>query len=1091
MVFDSTSSSVLKFTKKLSATPGTINKVKLAWTALKGVMITHPIIAVVAALSLVGTALYKLHDRLTVTSEEVQDSYDKYKNLESELKEIGNELENNNKKIDELQSKDSLTYIEKSQLNDLKEATEHLLIQQDIKERELANSRKEAANTAVDHFKQEYGNESNNVINNKIQYNTQLDKPHVTRDESISGNIANFVWLKDEIVDVQSELKNTDSLTEESISRLSEYYQQLDNKLRDTESNIDFIIGDLEDARQSIETEYNHIMSLGKGAVLTNDQKDIINSYDQILSLIQLIYSYYDPNKWNHIQIESIFKTENIEKTKEELIEMAEDGILTPDTIRSYENLNGALENSNLLLDDTQDAASLLCDEIYASVDAAKELDDDLDGIQLNDIFALKTGSGNLTKLGEYSEQLDEIQSAYNTLTEAMDRYERTGSITIDQFQEIISHGSKFLDYLDLEDGQLDLNEQAMYDLAEARIVEMKAQIMQGIVDNVNNIKNETDVAKYLTSTNYDLAESYQTLYKEEIRAWAAEKLKAGWDYDNVFSVLQKATKDIDKISALNIDTGTLLDGADDAWKDLLDKELALLDAQQEAGTISFQQYIDNRKSILKKYYDEAKITAAEYYSYLKETYEKQQNIYDKILNAAIRRFDKEIEKIDDEIESIEKQNEALEKQLEQYDLLLSAVTYIFDEERDALEAEIESIDLKIENMQKANDELEKQIAYEQALDELYRARTQRTRYLYAGEGRGFIYTQDQEAIREAEDKLSDLAFEKTIDNLEKEKDKIQDIIDKLNEVEEAWGKIGEAYDKNKAVSTAESILGKDYKDIILEGDPTVIQNFTNAYVSAQQKIDDNNSMIESWEEKKLVYEEMKSKWQEISDAYENSIEDQLAAQQWGADWENALLADRGAMMEDFKNTYTANLQEIARIAEETAQREYDAALKAEVARDKRNEIDNEENNPSSKNVSVNATKPGKPQNRVYQKYHTGLEKGLVGKNSTPLSDEQRFKLLQRVARTDLKPDEIPAILQKGEAVMTPEQIRNVTDNLISASYGKILTIPNLPSSKQDVNITQHITITLPNVTNEGGYNKVVKEIQALQLVAYQNSFKR
>ncbi len=49
----------------------------------------------------------------------------------------------------------------------------------------------------------------------------------------------------------------------------------------------------------------------------------------------------------------------------------------------------------------------------------------------------------------------------------------------------------------------------------------------------------------------------------------------------------------------------------------------------------------------------------------------------------------------------------------------------------------------------------------------------------------------------------------------------------------------------------------------------------------------------------------------------------------------------------------------------------------------------------------------------------------------------------------------------------------------------------SIKTMKQDVNITQHITVTLPNVTNEGGYENLTKFLDGLYADSIQYSNRR
>lgn len=168
-----------------------------------------------------------------------------------------------------------------------------------------------------------------------------------------------------------------------------------------------------------------------------------------------------------------------------------------------------------------------------------------------SDIFKLKDDTNNPTKLGQLSDQLDNIQSAYASLMDTIDQYNETGYITVDQYQAILSNGSQFLDYLIDEDGNLKTDTESMKELTKARLLAMEAQMQQGLIDNVTGINTEADAMTYLSSTNYELAESYNAVSEAALEAWKIQALNNGISQDTIDKVLNKRKSDSKKISDL------------------------------------------------------------------------------------------------------------------------------------------------------------------------------------------------------------------------------------------------------------------------------------------------------------------------------------------------------------------------------------------------------------------------------------------------------------------------------------------------------------------------------------------------------------
>ena len=84
-----------------------------------------------------------------------------------------------------------------------------------------------------------------------------------------------------------------------------------------------------------------------------------------------MVYEYTDKNTWKSMQIESVFDTEGIEKTKEELIEMVKAGEFDESTLQSYPKLSAALEQNKV-------SASELRNELEALADAEGNVKGDI-----------------------------------------------------------------------------------------------------------------------------------------------------------------------------------------------------------------------------------------------------------------------------------------------------------------------------------------------------------------------------------------------------------------------------------------------------------------------------------------------------------------------------------------------------------------------------------------------------------------------------------------------------------------------------------------------------------------------------------------
>lgn len=154
-----------------------------------------------------------------------------------------------------------------------------------------------------------------------------------------------------------------------------------------------------------------------------------------------------------------------------------------------------------------------------------------------------------------------------------------------------------------------------------------------------------------------------------------------------------------------------------------------------------------------------------------------------------------------------------------------------------------------------------------------------------------------------------------------------------------------------------------------------------------------------------------------------------------GQGWESDILKMRTDTLENFAENYINIQQAIADAAWESANAQIEA--QKEALKGANGTAGKPTTITSSKPVTQPATaddlKKKKPTYNggggggrylaYVQMYHTGLKQGLVDSHSF----DDDFNLVQE---TGLKKNEVPAVLKKGEAVATQEQISNIADGL-------------------------------------------------------------
>ena len=331
--------------------------------------------------------------------------------------------------------------------------------------------------------------------------------------------------------------------------------------------------------------------------------------------------------------------------------------------------------------------------------------------------------------------------------------------------------------------------------------------------------------------------------------------------------------------------------------KDQIEAYLNYLEKSLDAGKIDYQTYCNTVKNYLDDMHKSGKISAKDYFDYIEKALEKQKYILDKVLSAVVKRFEKEMDRIQEKIDSIELENDLLNSNLSNMDSALSAVDKVYD-------TEIDRIQVIIDGLKDANDERDRALALEKAKYQLEKAYNNRIIKQYI-EGKGYVYTVDFEAIRDAQKSYDDAELDLKTSELSKQ-------VSELEKFKAQWDSVKDAYQDNIDSMNAIALLGSEYQKLILNNNILDIENFKNQYVGIQQQINSNEELIKSYEEKKNYYDKLKSEWSALSDEYENKQNEMLASQVLGANWENDVLNGRLSTLDGFRTQYISVQQAIA-----------------------------------------------------------------------------------------------------------------------------------------------------------------------------------
>ena len=785
-------------------------------------------------------------------------------------------------------------------------------------------------------------------------------------------------------------------------------------------------------------------------------------------------------------------------------------------------------------------------------------------------------------QISDLNSAIDSIQSAYDTLNSAVEEYNSNGGqLSIDTIQSLLSLSDEYLACLQVENGQLSLNADAMAQLAQAKLDEAQATAVTQAMTELQAIANgeaAQSTTNYITgnaalmSSLAQLSGSYEGVAQAAMTAAQAQRMSAlisdaaGKDKtatENVMKGLDTKLKLIQTTKA-SINAGNFGKVAgkssssskgsgsgkstSDTAKEEIEAYMEYLEKALEGGRITYSDYVRDVTLKLDDMYHNRRITAKEYFDYVEKRLNQQLEVYKSVLSAVTDLLEDEAQKWQDKIDALNDENDLLEKQKDDYDSILSAVDQVYQDEIDRLNEQKDLLQDKIDAINDENDALELQRKKQEALIALDKARQQRNVKIYT-EDRGYFYSIDQDAYKDAQQNLQDIKNEEVIKKLEDEQDALDDSIELLEKYRDLWNDIADAYKKKTNEALAVALWGENYEKLILQNRTQDIEAFKDKYLEIQSKIDDNKSLIDSYQEKVDYYNKLKEQWSDISSAYEKEQQRMYAAQILGANWEKDVLDGRLDVLSQFRDQYLEIQRQMTQAALDGARARNDAAASGGTGGSGGSSgggggstpIQNQQayhvlhlvggystsGEASSKISSFNGKgvykyKDGKwyvykeedysnlsfgskseaddyikkhlsPAGKFLVKYyHNGLENGLVDFSKK----DSNFDLVQKYG---LKKYEVPAILKQGEAVMNQEQIKNLGEALraiptaatlyTTPDYTKMLS--SLKTNNTPVMVTQSVNITLPNVTNNSGYENLTRELNRLKLDAYQFANRR
>lgn len=460
----------------------------------------------------------------------------------------------------------------------------------------------------------------------------------------------------------------------------------------------------------------------------------------------------------------------------------------------------------------------------------------------------------------------------------------------------------------------------------------------------------------------------------------------------------------------------------------------------------------------------------------------------------------------------LQKVADALSKVQEEQNLVISAVTNAIQKQIDAIndqknayqeanEAQKKGLKDKLDLLQKQNIQLKRQTDYEQALYDLQKTNQQATEAVIRDGEK--VYEVNADKQREALEKVQDAKFALETGKIQDEIDSLDEALEKQNElydsqiknletIADRWKQIAENIKIAQNEAKADDILGSGWKDKILSGNQDIFNMFSGMYQNTADQIKKYDEQIQSTENIQSLLEDYVKSYREGTITYDEAVKgingllSQLNQKMSATDnlqnifdylgTVNDTAANADAILtgiqSGLKDTATELLKSLEQynknsgmISEYTSSWQKltnNVADMLEVLKEVRDNFENSydyERDRDNDNTRYGGGKDGSPGTpgkgdyvnsgpgvKLATSRKDGIMRGLVGSTS----DSDKEASMKLLGLKKLNPDELPAVLHMGEAVLNQEQQQKLLENFRTA-YGIQPNIPDYSSALNNV----------------------------------------
>lgn len=533
-------------------TTGIATAAQLAWNAAVQIGKQLLLSLGVAAVSFIATKIVDYIMNLKTRSEELidtmNDSHDKAEQATKDVEEIQSKIDDLNNSLKAAGAEKIEDIADPAERERLQAINDMLQAQLDLKkqlEKDTNNQANEDTSAVVNDATE---NSITKFHDEKLTYaeagSTNNETKHaadkITKTESLQEHAAAL----DELVDKRRELATAGKEDTQEYKDNEAAITAETDKIKELSSAVSEQMGNYKtdaDNFWKYQTEYtagtNAMTAATKALANANDKVgESASNYDVLLKKMQAAKNDVDNGDAERRDYRYMGAVDSLKQS----------GVTTGDQILTLSH------DSSKATEDQKAALSVLRQE---AAKAKVSIEDYIRGLE--EMGEVSTTAALHTKeLSETISELDNIQSAYKTLTETTKEYNKSRYLTMDTLQSLLQLNPKYYGCLIDTNGQLKINTQTIRTMTKARLADAKAEQLQLALDQMTTIKDLKSAKEYLGTANANAAdaeEQFAAMYNQILTTDVRMK---GPQYNAMKAALDQIKENYYTIAKLIDETG-------------------------------------------------------------------------------------------------------------------------------------------------------------------------------------------------------------------------------------------------------------------------------------------------------------------------------------------------------------------------------------------------------------------------------------------------------------------------------------------------------------------------------------------------------